>query len=96
LMLTVLGFLGSTVSPVTEAWWKCEFCIVLWSSVIALGCNSQKTFMPTGRSGTASSCQPHTVWATQKRIQELQWELLEHPPYSPDLAPSDFHLLGPL
>jgi histone-lysine N-methyltransferase SETMAR len=31
-----------------------------------------------------------------ERIQELQWELLEHPPYSPDLAPSDFHLFGPL
>jgi histone-lysine N-methyltransferase SETMAR len=25
---------------------------------------------------------------------ELQWELLEHPPYSSDLAPSDFHLFG--
>jgi histone-lysine N-methyltransferase SETMAR len=23
---------------------------------------------------------------------ELQWEVFEHPPYSPDLAPSDFHL----
>jgi hypothetical protein len=22
------------------------------------------------------------------------WELLSHPPYSPDLAPSDYHLLG--
>jgi hypothetical protein len=32
---------------------------------------------------------------TQERIQELKWELLEHPPYSPDLAPSDFHLFGP-
>jgi histone-lysine N-methyltransferase SETMAR len=38
----------------------------------------------------------HTVGATQERIQELQWELLEHPPYSPDLVPSDFHLFGPL
>jgi histone-lysine N-methyltransferase SETMAR len=27
----------------------------------------------------------------QERIQELQWEYL---PYSPDLAPSDFHLFG--
>jgi hypothetical protein len=26
----------------------------------------------------------------------MQWELLEHLPYSPDLAPSDFHLFGPL
>jgi histone-lysine N-methyltransferase SETMAR len=24
------------------------------------------------------------------------WELLEHPPCSPNLAPSDFHLFGPL
>ena len=26
----------------------------------------------------------------------LDWKLLTHPPYSPDLAPSDFHLFGPL
>jgi histone-lysine N-methyltransferase SETMAR len=29
-------------------------------------------------------------------MQEQQWEVLEHPPYSPNLAPSDFHLFGPL
>jgi histone-lysine N-methyltransferase SETMAR len=41
------------------------------------------------------NARPHTARATQERIQELlvQWELLEHPPYSPDLAASDFHLL---
>jgi histone-lysine N-methyltransferase SETMAR len=42
------------------------------------------------------SARPHTARATQERVQELQWELLEHPPYSPDLAPSDFHLFGAL
>jgi histone-lysine N-methyltransferase SETMAR len=39
---------------------------------------------------------PHTARATQERIQELQWELREHPPYGRDLAPSDFHLFEPL
>jgi histone-lysine N-methyltransferase SETMAR len=42
------------------------------------------------------NARPHTARATQGRIQELQWELLEHPPHSLDLAPSDFHLFGPL
>jgi histone-lysine N-methyltransferase SETMAR len=42
------------------------------------------------------NARPHTALATQERIQQLQWELLEHPPYSPDLAPTDFHLFGPL
>jgi histone-lysine N-methyltransferase SETMAR len=39
---------------------------------------------------------PHSAQATQQRIQELQCELLEHLPYSLDLARSDFHLFGPL
>jgi len=37
----------------------------------------------------------HTCQTVQK-IEEMGWELLLHPEYSPDLAPSDFHLFGPL
>jgi histone-lysine N-methyltransferase SETMAR len=29
---------------------------------------------------------------TKATIQELDWEILPHPPYSLDLAPSDYHL----
>jgi hypothetical protein len=29
-------------------------------------------------------------------IQELDWEILSHPPYSSDLAPSDYHLFRSL
>jgi histone-lysine N-methyltransferase SETMAR len=39
------------------------------------------------------NARPHTAQATQERIQELQWELLEHLPHSPDLASSDFHVV---
>lgn len=35
---------------------------------------------------------PHKSVLTMAKINELHYELLEHPPYSPDLAPSDFHL----
>ncbi|KDR21341.1 hypothetical protein L798_03974, partial [Zootermopsis nevadensis] len=29
-------------------------------------------------------------------IQDLHFECLPHPPYSLDLAPSDYHMFGPL
>ena len=39
---------------------------------------------------------PHTGKVTLNKIQELGWEVLPHPPYSPDLAPSDYYLFLPL
>jgi histone-lysine N-methyltransferase SETMAR len=33
---------------------------------------------------------------TQQKIKELNWEILDHPPYSLDLAPSSYHLLRSL
>ncbi|CAK9828058.1 Mariner Mos1 transposase [Anthophora retusa] len=29
-------------------------------------------------------------------MKEFKWEVLQHPPYSPHLAPSDFHLFRSL
>jgi len=34
----------------------------------------------------------HRTLATQKKLAYLGFQLLDHPPYSPDLAPSDYHL----
>jgi hypothetical protein len=39
---------------------------------------------------------PHTANMTNEMLRNFKWEVLEHPPYSPDLAPSDFLLFGPL
>jgi histone-lysine N-methyltransferase SETMAR len=33
---------------------------------------------------------------TTGTLEEMHWEVLPHPAYSPDLVPSDFHLFGPL
>jgi len=34
----------------------------------------------------------HTSLVTRQKLRELGWEFLLHPLYSPDLAPSDYHL----
>ena len=34
----------------------------------------------------------HTARITSQKIEELGWEKIPHQPYSPDLAPSDYHL----
>lgn len=34
----------------------------------------------------------HTARVVTEKVKELRFEMVPHPPYSPDLAPSDFHL----
>lgn len=38
------------------------------------------------------NARPHIAKVTQKKIEELKWQVLPHPPYSPDIAPSDYYL----
>ena len=38
----------------------------------------------------------HTSLMTRQKLGELGWEVLMHPSYSPDLAPSDYHLFRSL
>jgi hypothetical protein len=42
------------------------------------------------------NARPLTARLTLQTIQKNGWELPSHPPYSPDLTPSDYHLFGPL
>jgi hypothetical protein len=59
MLIIVLGLSVSTVSPLSEAWWQCEFRIELRSSVEASGCNSQN-FQVNWHDGA----RPHTARAT--------------------------------
>ena len=38
------------------------------------------------------NARPHTAKITWETLARLQWEILPHAPYSPDLALSDYHL----
>jgi len=42
------------------------------------------------------NARPHIAARTFETLQKLKFEVLAHPPYGPDLAPSDCHLFGPL
>ena len=36
----------------------------------------------------------HTAKVVKNTLKALNWEILSHPPYSPDFAPSDYHLFA--
>ena len=38
------------------------------------------------------NARPHVAQVVKTALQELEWEVLQDPPYSPDLAPMDYHL----
>ena len=38
------------------------------------------------------NARPHVAIAVKQMLMELEWEVLLHPAYSPDLTPSDYHL----
>ncbi|GFS84617.1 histone-lysine N-methyltransferase SETMAR [Trichonephila clavipes] len=38
------------------------------------------------------NARPHVALVAKNTIQRLVWKTLYHPPYSPDLAPLDYHL----
>ena len=42
------------------------------------------------------NARPHTAALTTQKLAEMHWTTLDHPPYSRDLSPCDFHMFGPL
>ena len=42
------------------------------------------------------NARPHSANQTTVMLRSFMWEVLQHPPYSPDFAANDFHLFGPL
>ena len=36
---------------------------------------------------------PHVSMISRQKLHMLNYEVLDHPPYSPDLSPTDYHFL---
>jgi len=58
--------------------------------------SKRRGLLSTGVLLQHDNARPHTARLTVATIQNLSFECLPHPPYSPDLAPSDFHVFGSL
>jgi histone-lysine N-methyltransferase SETMAR len=48
------------------------------------------------RPGMLSNGIIHTANSVRNTLQRFVWEVLQHPPYSPDLSPCDCHIFGDL
>jgi transposase len=42
------------------------------------------------------NARPHTANSVKNMLQRFIWEVLHHPPYSPDFSSCDFHIIGDL
>jgi histone-lysine N-methyltransferase SETMAR len=42
------------------------------------------------------NARPHVASATRRQLEQLGWTTVPHPAYSPDIAPSDYHLFRSL
>ncbi|XP_069680131.1 histone-lysine N-methyltransferase SETMAR-like isoform X2 [Periplaneta americana] len=54
--------------------------------------NKRRGMLTAGVVLLHDNARPHTTRRTAAVLTEFGWELFDHPPYSPDLAPSDFHV----
>lgn len=82
-------FIGWECETIEELVWNAEIiCFKLYvkSALLQMGANLQG-WPPN------ITDEPARILA---KIQDQGWEVLRSPPYSPNLAPSDFYLVGPL
>ncbi|GFW45188.1 histone-lysine N-methyltransferase SETMAR [Trichonephila clavipes] len=42
------------------------------------------------------NARPHTSLVSRQKLLQLEWDTMPHPPYSPDLAPSNYYLFRSL
>ncbi|KAL4126639.1 hypothetical protein QTP88_010851 [Uroleucon formosanum] len=54
--------------------------------------NKRRGLLTSGVCLLHDNARPHTANVTKQLLDSFGWDVLNHPPYSPDLASSDYHL----
>ncbi|GFV83346.1 histone-lysine N-methyltransferase SETMAR [Trichonephila clavipes] len=54
--------------------------------------NKRRGFLSKGVVFLHDNARPHIANVTKTLLRGFGWDVFDHPPYSPDLTPSDFHL----
>ena len=87
-----LGLTKSLHDRIFGSWEYCQFSSVHRKNKKNLRWRVRRVRGSTSRILLArDNARPHTARATIEALETLKFEVLSHPPYSPDLAPSDFH-----
>ena len=72
------------------------YCQQLDRLCMAVKKNRPSLFNRKGVVFHQDNAKPHTSRITRNKLNEIGWEILPHPSYSPDIAPSDYHLFQSL
>ena len=72
-----------------------SYCMILMTLCAAIR-QKRPGVLTKGMLLLHDNARPHSANQTTATLTLFKWEVLQHPPYSQDLAPSDFHLFGPL
>ena len=80
---------GTTVTSV-------NYCDMLRNEVTPAVCTKWTGRLSESIASLHENARPLMAHLTINTIQKLNLEVLEQPAHSPDLAPSDFYLFGPL
>ena len=72
-----------------------EYYSALLEGPVKTAIRNKRKRAQTSVSFLQDNARPHVAARTMDTIQKLKWNVLPHPPYSLDLAASDYHLFGP-
>jgi len=84
ILLTEFMAPGTTIT--SEVY--CETLNKLWRSIQ----NKRRRMLTKGVVLLHDNTRPHTAARANALIKLFNWEIFDHPLYSPDLAPSNYHL----